>query len=235
MKGILSLRWKSWRGKAKKIPCFARRRLFFPPKPKILDQTLTHLHSCLYIHIMFSITSFVASRWRGARPGHGQLDAPPGDLAVARTGILWIQVICFATLVLWDKLKLYNYILFFHQFVVVSTKDVCELAQLLMKEIAGNWELFLGFLGVPNGIRKQIQAKHPHSVEMCVWDGLEHWVRSEDTPTYEKIVEMLRTNESIINKRLASDVEELARQKQSNFCIFWPDVIIGYNYRFQIT
>ena len=39
MKGILSLRWKSGRGKAKKFACFAR-RLFFPPKPKILDQTL---------------------------------------------------------------------------------------------------------------------------------------------------------------------------------------------------
>ena len=86
-----------------------------------------------------------------------------------------------------------------------------------MEEIAGNWEVFLLFLGVPNGKRKQIQADNPHSVRLCLWDGLEHWVRSEDTPTYEKIVEMLRTNESIINKHLASDVEELARQKQSNF------------------
>lgn len=87
---------------------------------------------------------------------------------------------------------------------VVSPDDVSDLA-VFLNDLAAGWELFLGLLKVSRSVRSRIKQEHAHSPnysQICLLDGLEHWVISQEHPTFESIVEVLNST-PIDNKALA--------------------------------
>ena len=95
---------------------------------------------------------------------------------------------------------------------VVSEDDVSELAELLIPEVAGHWQLFLGALGVSSGVRAQLQLKHPHCPKLCLLEGVEHWVVASDCPSFERIIKALRGS-VYTNRPLATKVKDFVRLK----------------------
>ena len=96
----------------------------------------------------------------------------------------------------------------------MATTIVANVGQLAgqLDDIAGKWELFLSQLNVPETTRDKIKlqcAQHPNHAQLCLLDGLECWVKSKDSPTYEKIISALRSK-VIDNQQLAL---EIARSK----------------------
>ena len=95
----------------------------------------------------------------------------------------------------------------------MATNIVTDVGQLAEKlnEIAGKWELFLSQLKVPEAKRDQIKlqrANHPNHAQFCLLDGLEFWVKYDDSPTYHKIVSALKS-EVIDNTELALRIEQI--------------------------
>ena len=98
--------------------------------------------------------------------------------------------------------------------VVVSSDHVEELSSLLV-EIASEWDLFLGQLGVTKSARAQIRhdnTGNPSVAKHCLQNGLYHWVCSEEKPMYSKICEVLRGT-FVTNKPLAMKVEKFVRDQ----------------------
>ena len=101
-----------------------------------------------------------------------------------------------------------------HTCTVVSPNDVGQLAEQL-NDIAGEWELFLSQLKVPQTKRNQIKLQrtnNPSYAQLCLLDGLEFWVTSDDSPTYEKIANALRSD-VIKNTKLALKIEQMQETK----------------------
>ena len=102
---------------------------------------------------------------------------------------------------------------------VVCVGDVGVLVELLSEE-AGNWELFLGQLGVPAGVRGQIKLEHGHKehfAKLCLQSGLDHWLQSDPRPTYQRLSAVLRGS-TVTNRPLALAVERLAAQHMQGGC-----------------
>ena len=96
---------------------------------------------------------------------------------------------------------------------VVCVGDVGVLVELLSEE-AGRWELFLGQLGVSEGVRGQIKLEHagkPEFAKLCLQSGLDHWLQSDPRPTYQRLSAVLRGS-TVTNRPLALAVERLAAQ-----------------------
>ena len=85
----------------------------------------------------------------------------------------------------------------------------------LLLPVAGDWKLFLGAIGVTSNVQKEIMYEHaqyPNSAKLCLRDGLERWVESDDAPTYNKIINALRGG-VVTNIPLAEKVEVLVKRK----------------------
>ena len=97
---------------------------------------------------------------------------------------------------------------------VVTEERVAELAALL-DEMAAYWNLFLTQLGVSHGKLDQLQLQsigQPNRAQYCLTRGLHHWVVSDESPTYEKIIAVF--NGYVFpnpNRPLARKVEEFAQ------------------------
>ena len=92
---------------------------------------------------------------------------------------------------------------------MVKLAEVDKLAAEL-NEIAGDWRLFAGQLGVSRGKRKQIAADNAGlstAALLCLVDALYCWVESSDNPTYDDIVEIL-TGNVLTNIPLAKKIAE---------------------------
>ena len=90
---------------------------------------------------------------------------------------------------------------------VLSPEDVGTLAEQL-NDIAGIWELFLGQLKVSRAKQEQIKlqrANQPAYSQICLVDGLQHWVVSDPSPTVEKVIAAL-SSRTINNKLLAAEI-----------------------------
>ena len=113
---------------------------------------------------------------------------------------------------------------------VVTVEIVAELAALL-DEMAAYWNLFLGQLGVPQGKLDQIQLQsigQPNMAQYCLTRGLHHWVVSNESPTYEKIIAVFNGN-FLTNRPLARKVEEFAQSVETvPHASTTDDVIAGY-------
>ena len=97
---------------------------------------------------------------------------------------------------------------------VISPDHVDELAGVLIG-VASSWDLFLGQLGVENYKRKSIQlnnANKPDFPERCLLQGLDHWVLSDASPTYERVARALR-GDMLHQDLLAVKVEQFAEAK----------------------
>ena len=85
--------------------------------------------------------------------------------------------------------------------------DVTKLSEQL-HDIAAVWDLFVGQLGVPRSKQQQISRKntnHPAFAQICLVDGLQHWVASDPLPTVEKVIVAL-SSRTINNKLLAAEI-----------------------------
>ena len=113
---------------------------------------------------------------------------------------------------------------------VVTVERVSELAALL-DEMAAYWNLFLGQLGVSHGKLDQIQLQsigQPNVAQYCLTRGLHHWVVSDESPTYEKIIAVFNGN-FLTNRPLARKVEEFAQSVETvPHASTTDDVIAGY-------
>ena len=113
---------------------------------------------------------------------------------------------------------------------VVTVERVAEVAALL-DEMAAFWNLFLGQLGVPQGKLDQIQLQsvgQPNVAQYCLTRGLHHWVVSDESPTYEKIIAVFNGN-FLPNRPLARKVEEFAQSVETiPHASTTDDVIAGY-------
>ena len=115
---------------------------------------------------------------------------------------------------------------------LVTEDKVDELAALL-HAAAANWYLVLGQLGVSSDTRDQVRAEAaglPDSSQYCLARGLHHWINSDVEPTYEKIVDVLRSD-FIRNVPLAEQVHEFAaRCKGIQLSQVAVDIAYYYNY-----
>ena len=105
--------------------------------------------------------------------------------------------------------------------LVVAAEHVNELAAVLNK-VAASWDLFVGQLGLAHHVVEQIQydnAGKPELSKRCLLSGLQRWVESTDTPTYEKIVAALRSD-TIGRKPLADDVQKFAERMKGRQQVF---------------
>ena len=113
---------------------------------------------------------------------------------------------------------------------VVTVERVAELAALL-DEMAAYWNLFLGQLGVSHWKLDQIQLQsigQPNMAQYCLTRGLHHWVVSDESPTYEKIIAVFNSK-SLANRPLARNVEEFAESVETvPTASTTDDVIAGY-------
>ena len=114
---------------------------------------------------------------------------------------------------------------------VVVTEDKVDQLAALVVEVAATWNLFLGQLGVCNGTRDQIQLQsvgQPNVAQYCLTRGLHHWVVSDQSPTYEKIIAVFNGN-FLTNRPLARKVEEFAQSVETvPHASTTDDVIAGY-------
>ena len=112
----------------------------------------------------------------------------------------------------------------------MTVERVAELAALL-DEMAAYWNLFLGQLGVPQGKLDQIQLQsigQPNVAQYCLTRALHHWVVSDESPTYEKIIAVFNGN-FLTNRPLARKVEEFAQSVETvPHASTTDDVIAGY-------
>ena len=112
---------------------------------------------------------------------------------------------------------------------IVTDHDVGKLAGQL-NEIAGKWELFLSQLKVPEAKREQIKlqrANYPNHAQLCLLDGLEFWVKYDDSPTYHKIVSALKS-EVIDNTELALRIQGVCNKLLKYYTLFqvsWSCVV----------
>ena len=94
----------------------------------------------------------------------------------------------------------------------VSKHHVDELASVLIG-VAGSWDLFLGQLGIDSGeidcIRNDNAQKSNFS-KRCLLQGLDHWVLSDASPTYERVARALR-GDMLHQDQLAVEVEQFAK------------------------
>ena len=101
----------------------------------------------------------------------------------------------------------------------------------LVVEVVADWYTFLGQLGVTRGTRDQIQLQsigQPNTAQYCLTRGLHHWVVSDDSPTYEKIIAVFNGN-FLTNRPLARKVEEFAQSVETvPHASTADDVIAGY-------
>ena len=98
----------------------------------------------------------------------------------------------------------------------MTPDGVAALMELLVTDLAGRWELFVGQLGVSQGVRDQIKRDNndkPQASKHCLQSGLSCWVNSDDLPTYSKISAVLR-GRTVTNKSLARKVEQLGGSSQ---------------------
>ena len=113
---------------------------------------------------------------------------------------------------------------------VVTVDMVDQLAALLCEE-AAEWNPFLGQLGVSRGKRDELReemAGRPRAAQKCLIEGLHHWVVSDESPTYEKIVAVFNGN-FLTNRPLARKVEEFAQSVETvSHASATGDVIAGY-------
>ena len=113
---------------------------------------------------------------------------------------------------------------------VVTVERVAELAALL-DEMAAYWNLFLGQLGVSHGKLDQIQLQsigQPNMAQYCLTRGLHHWVVSDESPTYEKIIAVFNGN-FLTYRPLARKVEEFSQSVETvPHASTTDDVIAGY-------
>ena len=113
---------------------------------------------------------------------------------------------------------------------VVTVDKVDQLAALLCEE-AAEWFIFLGQLGVSVSTRDQLReenAGRPRAAQKCLIEGLHHWVVSDESPTYEKIIAVFNGN-FLTNRPLARKVEEFAQSVETvPRASTTNDVIAGY-------
>ena len=77
-----------------------------------------------------------------------------------------------------------------------------------LNDIAAMWDLFVGLLGVPRPAQDQIRlqrANHPAYAQICLVDGLHHWVVTDPSPTVEKVIAAL-SSDVIDKKTLAAEI-----------------------------
>ena len=116
--------------------------------------------------------------------------------------------------------NLHNYVI---PPVVVTPDGVAALTELLVTDLAGRWELFVGQLGVSQGVRDQIKhdnADKPQASKHCFQSGLYCWVNSDDLPTYSKVSSVLR-GRTVTNKSLARKVEQLGGCSQGELQLLY--------------
>ena len=90
----------------------------------------------------------------------------------------------------------------------MTVEQVDELVALIAEE-AAEWYLFLGQLKVSKGKRDELReenAGRPRATQKCLIEGLHHWVVSNESPTYEKIIAVFSGN-FLTNKPLATKVK----------------------------
>ena len=92
--------------------------------------------------------------------------------------------------------------------VLVKENKVDELAEHL-QDVAANWYIFTGQLGVSSARRNRIKEENPNNCTLCLLHGLREWVRSDEMPTYQKISKVLR-GRSVTDVSLAEEVETYA-------------------------
>ena len=113
---------------------------------------------------------------------------------------------------------------------VVTVDKVDQLAALLCEE-AAEWNPFLGQLGVSRGKRDELReemAGRPRAAQKCLIEGLHHWVVSDESPTYEKIIAVFNGN-FLTNRPLARKVVEFAQSVETvPHASTTKDVIAGY-------
>ena len=95
---------------------------------------------------------------------------------------------------------------------IVKPEDVSQFVNDYLHVIAGDWELFLGQLKMPRYDVKEIKGCNNFST-MCLIDGLDFWVVSTTTHTYEQIADVLR-GKMVINYPLAKEVKAFAEKKR---------------------
>ena len=112
--------------------------------------------------------------------------------------------------------------------VVVTPDGVAALMELLA-DLAGRWELFVGQLGVSQGVREQINRDNAHKPDFskhCLQSGLYCWVNSDDLPTYSKISAVLR-GRTVTNESLARKVEQLGGCSQGELqLLYYLSIIV---------
>ena len=105
-----------------------------------------------------------------------------------------------------------------------------QLAALLCEE-AAEWYIFFGQLRVSMGKRDELReenAGRPRAAQKCLIEGLHHWVVSDKSPTYEKIIDVFNGN-FLTNRPLARKVEEFAQSVETvPHASTTDDVIAGY-------
>ena len=98
-------------------------------------------------------------------------------------------------------------------YTVVTEEELSGLLELLKPE-AANWEDLLPQLGVPFHTLDRIRSDNANkpSFSMCCFrDGLREWIVSNQSPTYQKIIDAL--NGAITtNKPLALEVQKVAQK-----------------------
>ena len=113
----------------------------------------------------------------------------------------------------------------------VVTVDKVDQLTALVVEVAADWCLFLGQLGVSKGKRDELSeemAGRSSAAQKCLLEGLHHWVVSNESPTYEKIIAVFNGN-FLTNRPLARKVEEFAQSVETvPHASTTDDVIAGY-------
>ena len=79
--------------------------------------------------------------------------------------------------------------------------------------VSGDWEVLLVALGVTGAKRDMIKAQRAHNPKLCLLDGLEDWIRTNDSPTFEKIIKAL-SSKLVGWNGLAEEVEMFANLRQ---------------------
>ena len=97
-------------------------------------------------------------------------------------------------------------------FAVISLNDFSDLLEILVP-VSGDWEVLLVALGVTGAKRDMIKAQRAHNPKLCLVDGLERWIVTDDSPTYEKIIKAL-SSKLVGWNILAEEVEMFANLKQ---------------------
>ena len=91
-------------------------------------------------------------------------------------------------------------------------EEINKLAALIGEE-ADVWELFLGQLDVSEAKIKQLRSEagsRARPAQYCLTRGIKHWVDSDESPTYEKIIAVFN-GALLTNGPLAGRVEQFAK------------------------